>query len=66
MAYLGSQSYRVPASLSAYLMTLETEYVPWAVFKWHITKIATILDYRASFKYLKVYNLNIETLFEFR
>ncbi len=56
LAYLGSQSYAVPALLTSYLSNNELDYIPWRVFTWHLNRVARILEHRPSFIELKVFD----------
>ena len=55
-ALVPTGSYEMTGLLTNYLKNLETDYVPWRVFTWHITRIASILEHRASFVELRVFS----------
>lgn len=48
------ESYKRPASLSAYMRLLETDYVPWKTVTWHLEKVAALLEHRPVFNELSV------------
>ena len=52
-AFEGSASYVYPALTTTFLQTAASSLVPWRVFTWHIGRIATILEQRASFVNVK-------------
>jgi hypothetical protein len=54
LSFSGLIFYKTPAYLSSYMEFHEEEYVPWKVYFWHLTKIATILEHRAAFKGFRV------------
>lgn len=56
LSYLGTQSYGVVSFLLDYMQFIESSYVPWRAFTWHMTKIAALLEHRPSFIDLKVSN----------
>lgn len=58
LSFAGLKTYDIPAFLSTYMEKHENDYVPWKVFFWHLTKLATVLEHRSSFKDLRVKLLN--------